>query len=255
MAYPTVLYGVPENLIYQLDTSVTPTPADMRAGKYPLGTQIVQQDGRKFRYAEAGGVALVVGNVITSAAIISTDINMTPAAGSVGDRLVTFTHGAATVVANYFAEGFVVMSVTPGGGDTYKLRGHLALQSAVAGDVVNLAAGQALRRAITTTTRVDLMANSYSKVIQSAGTTLTGAPVGVAISAIAATTGYGWLQTSGLCGVLTSGTNVVGLTVGVPLATAGAAGPIATDTSYPLGQVQSLAASGAWSSIILRLDA
>ena len=252
MALPSVIFGPPETMPYE----ITAIPAAQLAqkGRLPLGTQIVLQDGRKFRFCLAGGTLLVVGNVITTAAIISTDINMTAAAGAIGDSTISYTHGAATTVANYFSEGYVVVSVTPGGGDTYKIQEHIALTSGGTAEPFTLAPGQRLRRALTTTSRVDAMLHPYAFLIQSAATTLTGAPVGVAVSAISATTGTGWLQTAGLCGVLTSGTAVVGLTVGVPLGTAGAAGPIATDTSYPIGVVESLAASTAWSSIILHID-
>lgn len=255
MSYPVVIYGPPDSVPYELTTM--PAAQLAQKGNYPLGTQIIMQDGRKFRFccnSPLAAAALVVGNVITSKAIISTDIDLTPAAGAVGDRLATFTHGAATVVANHFSEGFLVVSVSPGGGDTYKIANHLALQNATAGDIVNFAAGHALRRALTTTSRLDLMTHPYAFVVQSAATTLTGAVVGVAVSAIAATNGTGWLQTAGSCGVLTSGTNVVGLNATVPLGTAGAAGPGATDTCSVIGTVQSLAATGAWSTILLTID-
>lgn len=254
-----ILYG-PESLAYAFHAAVSPAPGDngsggaiAQRGRWPLATQLVLQDGRKFRYSRAGGTTLVVGNVVTSAAIISTDINMTPAAGAADDRIITFTHGAATVVINYFAEGFAVISVTPGGGDTYKIASHAALQSAVAGDIVNLAPGQALRRALTTTSRVDLMAHPYDGAIQAAATTLTGMPIGIAIAAIT-NAQFGWLQTRGLVGVLGAGTLVVGANAVSPTGTAGAAGPSGASTSVDIGSVQSLAATTAWSSIFVTID-
>jgi len=253
-----VLYG-PDSQPYDFAAAVSPAPgtgADYgiaQRGAWPLGTQLELQDGRKFRYCLAGGTTLVVGNVITAAAIIATDINMTPAAGAIGDRLITFSHGAATVVLNYFAEGYAVISVTPGGGDTYKIANHLALRNATAGDIVNLAPGNALRRALTATSRLDLMAHAYAGVIQAAATTLTGAPVGVAVAAIT-NAQFGWLQTRGLVGVLGAGDLVVGANAVSPTGTAGAAGPSAASTSVDIGIVQSLAASAAWSSIYLLID-
>ena len=74
--------------------------------------------------------------------------------------------------------------------------------------------------ALTTDSRVTLIFNPWSKVIQSP-TTLTGAPVGVAIYPIASGE-YGWVQTHGPCGVLISGTPGAGLPVGVPHSVAGA---------------------------------
>lgn len=252
MSWPNVLYG-PEGEQYSTYTAATTSP-NSRGGRWPLGTQLVLQDGRKFRFAEAGASTLVVGNALTGVVPLSTDVGLTAAAGVVGDRLITFTHGAATVVANFFAEGFAIISVTPGGGDTYKISDHLALQNATAGDIVNLAAGHALRTALTTTSRLDLISHPYSKVIQSPATTVAAVPVGVAITA--PTTGkFCWVQTRGPVGVLTSGTAIAGDVVGTGLGTAGAVGPIAALATQPIfGTVIRAAASGAWSSINLTID-
>jgi hypothetical protein len=256
MSFPTVIFGPPDSMPYEIYTGVA---AAARKSRLPLGTQLVTQDGRKFRFVMNGGALLVVGNVINSAIGIATDEDLTPAAGAVGDRLITFTHGAATTIANYFSEGIAVISVTPGGGDTYKISQHDALRNATAGDVVNLDAGHALRRALTTTSRVDLCANPYAFVIQAPVTTITSPPVGVAVSAITATTGAGWVQTAGVCGVLTSGTVIIGNRVVNP---AGAAGAIAPETGVignvkievPVGTVLKVAATTAWSTIMLNID-
>ena len=89
-------------------------------------------------------------------------------------------------------------------------------------------------------------------------TTLTGIPIGVAVSAIASAS-FGWLQTRGPCGVLTDDTVVVGNRVVVPSAAAGAAGPetaVAANSAIEvtIGNVMVLAATTAWSTIFLRLD-
>lgn len=256
MSYPNVIFGPPDSMPYDMYSIVA---AQAQKGRFPLGTQLVMQDGRKFRFAVNGGVALVVGNVISQVLGLSTDEDNTVAAGAVGDRLITFTHGAATTVANFFSEGYAVISVTPGGGDTYKISDHLALQNATAGDVVNLGPGHALRRALTTTSRMDLCSNPYAFVIQDAVTTNAALPVGVAVSALAATSGSGWLQTRGICGVLTAGTVIGGNRVVVPTGTAGACGPetaVAANSKIEttIGIVALVGATGAWSSIMLTLD-
>jgi hypothetical protein len=232
----------------------------VRKSRFPLGTMIILQDGRKFRFAMNGGSALVPGDVIQSAVPIATDVGLTPAVGAIGDRLITFTHGAATTIANYFSEGYAVISITPGGGDLYKINDHLALTNATAGDVVNLAAGYALRRALTVAnSKVDLIPNPYCFVVQMPSTPITAALAGVAVSAVTATTGAGWLQTWGPVGVLTSGTQVAGNRTIVPLATGGAAGPMTatattSDNQVTIGHVLKVAASGAWSTINLTLE-
>ena len=259
-----ILYG-PDSEPYNLYSAVSPAPGDngsggqiAQRGVHPLGKQLILADGRKFRFALNGATLLVVANVIQGAAALSTSEDLTPAAGAVDDRIITFTHGGATTVINLFAEGYGVISVTPGGGDTYKIASHAALRNATAGDVINLSPGNALRRALTTTSRLDLARHPYGGVLQVPVTTITAVPVGVAVSAIAAS-GFGWLQTRGTCGVLQDSTAVVGTEAVVPSAAAGAAGPY-TDTEansnieIPIGQVLVVAASGAWSTVLLNLD-
>jgi len=252
LAYPTVLYGT-DNQAYEIYNA----SGVFGNSRYPLGTQLCLQDGRKFRFTMAGASTLTVGDVLTAMVPLTTDLNMTPAVGAVGDVLITFTHGAATTVANFFAEGYAVISVTPGGGDTYKVLGHLALTSAAAGDIVNLAPGNALRRALTTTSRLQLINHPYSRVIQAPGTTLAAAPVGVAISA-PTTLKYCFVQTRGVCGVLGSGTNISGTRAVVGVA-AGAASPetavaATSKLEVTIGTVVAAAATAAWSSIFLTID-
>ena len=259
-----ILYG-PDSEPYSLYSAVSPAPGDngsggqiAQRGEHPLGHQLVLQDGRKFRFTLNGGTLLVVGDVVQTAAALSTSVDNTPAAGAADDRIITFTHGAATTAINLFAEGYAVISVTPGGGDTYKIASHAALRNATAGDVVNLSPGNALRRALTTTSRMDLVRHPYQAVLQVPVTTNTGLPVGVVVAALAAS-GFGWLQTRGPVGVLTDSTLIAGNEAVVPSAAAGAAGPF-TDTEatsnieIAIGQALAVAASGAWSTINLSLD-
>ena len=248
MAYPTLLYGT-DNQAYEIYNA----SGVFGNSRYPLGTQLMLQDGRKYRFSMAGASTLVPGNAITSVVPIATDVNLTAVATAAGARVVNFTHGAATVVANYFAEGYVVVSVTPGGGDPYKILDHLALTSSGA-DLVNLAPGNSVRTDLTTTSRVDLINHPNSRVIASPATTVAAVPVGVAISA-PTTLRFCFLQTRGVCGVLTSGTAIAGNVVGTGLGTAGAVGPIAALATQPIfGTVVRAAATGAWSSIFLTID-
>lgn len=259
MAYPTIMFG-PESEVYNEYAAVSPAPGNngsggpiAQRGVLPLGQQLILQDGRKFRFCLAGGTALVVGNVLTSAAIITTDQSMACAATAANSRTITFTHGAATVVINYFAEGYGLITVTPSGGEIYKIASHAALTSG-GSDTVNLAPGHAVRTALTTTSDLSLMAHPYAGVIQAAVTTLTGAPVGVAVKAITANY-FGWVQTAGPACVLTIGTLVVGANAVSPTGTAaGACGPSGASTSVNIGRVQMLEATTEWSGIDLAID-
>lgn len=253
-----ILYG-PESEVFNTYAVVSPAPPDGYAGgpimfrhRQALGTQLVLQDGRKFRFAAAGASTLVIGNVLTSGVLTASQQDLTPAAGAVDARSVSLTTGASSA-RNLFAEGFLQASVTPGIGQTYKIAGHPVMTSG-AGDLVFLAPGHALREAITTSTRFNLVDNPFFRVIQSPATTVASAPVGVAISAPTTLRGC-WIQTRGPCGVLGSGTLIAGNVVGTGLGTAGALGPIAALATQPIiGWAMFASASGAASPIYLTLD-
>ncbi len=266
MSYSTILYG-PDSEAYELYSVSAPAPGDNGPGGpiayrgiHPLGKQLVLEDGRKFRFTLAG-VLMVPGDTEQAAAALTTSENLAPDADqAVGDRILTFTHGGATTAINFFAEGYATMSVTPGGGDIYRIASHLALTNATSGDVVNLAPGNALRRAITTGgTKIDLTRNPYAGTIEIPGGVLTGAPMGVAVSAIASG-GTGWLQTRGACGVLGEGTLLPGTPASVPAANdAGSIGVETpdsdeSDVEVTIGTVMTVAADTKWSTVFLMLD-
>jgi len=223
--------------------------------RWPYGTKLELQDGRSFRFAKAGGTLLVIGDLLTAAANVANDVGRTGIAAAAGSRAPTLTLGGATT-ANLYAEGFWNTSVAPGGGESRKIDNHLAGTTAV---VFNLAPGHSIGTAVTTTSRIDLIRNPYDGVIQTPVTTTTGAPNGVAVSAIAATTGCGWIQTKGMAAVLTSGSVVLGSPVN-NIQVAGAVGPPENTTvatlakQHVVGICQRVAAGGAWSSVLLSLE-
>ncbi len=249
-------------------------------GPYPLGTQLVFKDGRKFRYASVGATSLAVGDVQQAAANVTTDLAMSSTVSTsinpyngkatdhaVGGTAIGFTHGAATTIANFFAEGFVVLTVAPGGGDYYKIASHVALSSGAATpiDVVNLWPGHSIRTAlVNTATHVSLFQHPYSRVIQSPVTTPTNVIVGVSPIALTGASGrgnFGWLATRGPCAVMTSGTVVIGATVtGTGARNGGAANQLVTKTGSTqaiennIGVVMRVSADGAWSWIFLQID-
>ena len=269
MAFPTILYG-PESEAYNGDGATagigfgvrSPAPGDNGSGGpiayihvLPLGKQLVLEDGRKYRFASAGGSTLVIGNVVCGPVNTTSQQNLTAAAGAVNDKIATMTTGAASAI-NTFAEGFLITSVTPGAGQCYKIASH-ALMTSGAGDIVNFAPGVALRVATTTSTKYDLILNPYKGAVQAPATTLASPPVGVAI--VAATTLRGcWIQTRGIAAVLGSGTNIAG-TRAVTGVGAGAASPetataATSKLEVTIGITHFAAATTAWSTIFLTLD-
>lgn len=259
MAFPSILFG-PESEVFNAYSAVSPAPGNngeggpvAQRGRYPLGQQLVLPDGRKFRFALNGGSTLVVGEVQGSAAIITTDQSMTAVAAAVGARTISFVHGAATVVINYFAEGYAIISLTPGLAETYRIASHAALTSSGT-DTVNLAPGHAVRTALTATSDISLLANPYAGVVVVAAT-IAQPPVGVA--KVALTSGqFGWLQTRGPCGVICTGTMTIGSPAVMLLSggTAGTPAPASAATQPQVGLVQMVEATGEASGLILTMD-
>lgn len=185
-----------------------------------LGAQMFTRDGRAFRYVKAGAADLVVGNVIQAPAQVTTHQQLTPAVAAIGARTITVTLGASNAAtANQYAGGWAIIDTTPGLGYAYPIASHPAANAA-ASLVLTLQPDALVQVALTASSRVSLVPNPYSAVIQSPVTTLTGSVVGVAVAPIPANQ-YGWVQTSGPGAVLVAGTPGVGLAVVVPGTAAG----------------------------------
>lgn len=185
--------------------------------KHSLGARAQTNDGRVFRYCQAGGADLVAGNVIQSSAPVTAHLANTPPAVAIGATAFTYTPGAATGAANLYAEGYLQVDTTPGNGYTYQVAGHAAIASSTAFTLVLV---DPIQVALTTSSRVGLLANAYKNVIQTP-TTQTAAVVGVAPYVIP-TTQYGWLQTWGPASVLINGTPAITAPVVNSATTAGA---------------------------------
>lgn len=186
---------------------------------HQLGAKVADKSGRTFRYAKAGASALVAGNVLQAPAQVTTHQAMTPSAAALGASTVSATLGATNaIVADQYAQGFLVVSTGPGNGYAYEILSHPACAASTA-CVFTLS--EPLKVALTTSSRVDLVMNPYKGVIQTPVTTLTGAAVGIAVHPAAASE-FCWIQTSGVAPVLIAGTPAVGAAVVVPATAAGA---------------------------------
>ncbi len=261
MSSSEILYG-PNSMAYDTYAVATPAPGFYTDGRiayrhqHPLGKQLVTIDGRKFRFGAAGASTLVIGNMLTAGVLTASQQDLAPAAGAVGDRSVSLTTGASTA-RNVFAEGFLQASVTPGIGQTYLIGSH-DLMTSGAGDIVYLAAGHALREAITTSTRFNLVDNPYFRAIQMPATTVASQLLGVAVSAPTTLRGC-WIGTRGAFGILVAGTVIAGNRVVAPMGTAGAVGPetataATSKIETTVGFCMFASASGAASPIFLTLD-
>ena len=172
-----------------------------------LGALYVAPDGiRKYRYVLAGASALVVGNVVQAAAEDTGDQAITPTAAAIGATQIV-TSSTMTVTANQYAGGYVTVTVTPGLGNTYRIKSHAAYTSAAA----TFELEEPIQVALTTTSRLDFVPNPFNGVV-ACPTTRTSAVVGVAVNDITAAQ-YGWVQVAGPCNVLNDAAGA--LTVGV----------------------------------------
>lgn len=218
---------------------------------YPLGSQLCFQDGRKYRFASCGGSTLAVGDLLQGAAGVSGDRAQAGVANAIGQRSPTVTNTNPTTV-NLYQEGYLVIDTTPGGGELYVINDHAAIAAATG--TYNLAAGHAIRTALTTASTTTLVKNPYKLVIQMPATTATGPVCGVAVKAL--TSGqFGWVQTAGMAAVLANGTLVIGDTASTTRAAAGAVGPRvnATGIEFQAGVV--VAVGVTWTIVKLTLDA
>lgn len=158
-------------------------------------------DGRKYRYALAGGVTLAPGKICVAAAHVANHVNIVVAAAvAAGAQKVTATLGATAATAEQYSDGYLVVNDAAGEGINYLISGHAAVASA---GVISVNLAEPVEVALTTSSEVSLIANPYSAVIVAPGA-VAHRPVGVPNVSIT-NAYYGWLQTGGDCSVLSDG--------------------------------------------------
>jgi hypothetical protein len=210
----TVLTGASVSIVGQDSFTSSSTQA------HNLGSYAETNDGRGYRYCLMGAVSSVPGKIYQSSATDAT--NLTPVGGlgvsaavAVGGTSVTIST-STTLAANLLANGYLVTDVTPGQGYTLGIKGN-TVTAGVAGAVIYL--DDPIPVALTTSSKVVLAQHPYANVVVYPASP-TGVAVGVANNAIITNAQYGWLQTHGICGVLSGVATSV--TAGVPVTTSGA---------------------------------
>ena len=213
-----------------------------------FGEIIFSNDGRAFRYCGAGATALIAGQLQQSPAQDTGTQNMTAVAAAVDDLSIVSTT-TVTVTANEYAEGFILVAVTPGVGRLYKIKGHIAYTAAA--PTFNLAEG--VRVALTTTSRLDAMANPFNDLVV-APTTYTSAAAGAAVHPIAIDE-FGWIQVGGVANLLADGALVVGEPVIRSNGTAGSVEPTTTTFTVQgyVGNAKSGVATTEYGAVDLKL--
>lgn len=260
---------MPSPILYGPPSQARDTHTSTQGQRWPLGTLLVLQDGRRFRYAKMGSTAGVAGSLYQSEVPDGDhDTLATAANGAVGDRTITITNGSDAIEADLYAEGYAVMeqvAANAGGGRAYKIEAsHDAISGSVSG-AIPLAAGEGVEEAfVAGTGTVTLVKSPYDDVIIHPSPP-TAAIVGVAAADIPAS-GFGWLQVHGPCACLIEGTMVIGTLVSPSDGTDGAlesAGLLVTNSApkaveihelIPVGVCMEVAPSGDAGMVFLLLD-
>lgn len=220
---------------------------------HPLGTRGYTSDGRRFRYAQIGAVDTVAGSLYQGAVPLANHLANTPPAVAIGAKSFTYTPGATAGAANLYAEGYLQVDTTPGNGYTYQVSGHAAITSATA---FTLYLVDPIQVALTTSSRVGLLPNSFKNVVVTP-TTNTAAVQGWA-PAIVATTAYGWLHTWGPVSALINGTPAITAPVVNSATTAGAVDKWTTAAAdvavTPVGFMLQVGVSAKCNFVMARLD-
>ena len=165
--------------------------------KEMLGARRETPDGRIYRYAKAGAVALVAGACGQAAAYVANHAELNCAATAIGANVVTVTLGGTAVTLNQYRDGYLLVNKGTGIGYTYHIESHAA-QATTTGDV-DIVLSDTVRIALVAsgTSEVTLHYNKFDVVTES--TTVELVPIGIA-PRVVPISNYYWAQTGGYCG-------------------------------------------------------
>ena len=200
---------------------------------FPLGSQLLYGN-TTYRYCKMAAVAVTAGKCVTHAASIAHHFDLTPTAGvAAGETAISVETAGTDITLNQYAGGYLYVNDAAGEGQMLRIRSNPAHDHSADPSIV-ITTYDDLATAITTSSRITLIADPLSALIGQAATT-TGATMGVTVVDMAASH-FGWMAVSGPATVLTSGTLVVG-NHAVPLGAVGAVGPAAGDVIQVIGTV------------------
>ncbi len=185
-------------------------------GPHMLGTRMVLDDGRVFRYSKSGAAAITIGKVcghqvipanLGSDNLCSGAAARTTAQWDAGTHtvIVATTASATTafhIYANRYDDGYLWVTDQGGEGQLLQIRTHgVSTSSGSTGVTFTMYDEDLLTVALTTASQYGLLPNIYSRVLTHA---VNGAGVAIGVAPIAVGANkYFWLQTWGPCPVLT----------------------------------------------------
>jgi len=210
---------------------------------FPLGTKLVYGQ-RTFRYAFMNG-AVTAGKLLQQAPHVANHINMTitnaDADGAtfshaVGSTTISVETNGTNLVANEFADGYLLVNDQEGEGQLLRIKSHPAHVHGTDPTAIFTTYDPLTTAIVKNSSQVSAHHNVYNHVII-APTAETGAVVGATIIDMA-DDNYGWVQTNGPAGLLAGATMVLGHKFMRSDGTAGAVMPDNGDDLTPqLGQV------------------
>lgn len=220
--------------------------------RWPLGTQMMLDDGRTYRFGFTGSGAATAGLLFQSEVPDANfDTLAVPAATSTyntaGLRALRVTLPANAIVKDLWAEGYAVTEAAAGAGEgyAYKIVSH---PLSAGSEDVTFTLKTALKHTLNTSDKVTFIPNQGDRVIVHPAPP-TAAIYGVAAGAIAASN-YGWFAVRGPQPVLVVGTHVIGggliatgTVTGSPDGSVEAAGTAITTTAATIAQITELTGS------------
>lgn len=205
----------------------TTMPWDISSSQeFDLGTMLELSDGRRYAYALAGATidaGLLAQSALYGGSAATVQHDLTPSAAAIGAETVFITTVTDSTVKDLYKGGYIVVSDGGGSigqGEMYGCVGNLA---SGAGALTTFTLDRPLTTAWTSSTRVCLHVNPYSKVIIAAATTPTGFVLGIPNVSLT-NAYYGWLQTWGWCNSLNKTALTMGASVITDLGAAGSTG-------------------------------
>ncbi len=199
-----------------------------------VGQKFLTADGRTLALVQNGAVALAAGVLVQAPAEVTAfqKLAMTvptayPATAGLSQLLVT--NGSTVLNINQFAGGFLIVASGTGIGQTLRIGSH---QPAANGATFVVTLEDPIITTLDATSKISLLANPYDGVLINP-TTATGAPVGVSLYPLAASTAPSFNATTGA--LTTAGTAQYGFIVTHGFASCLIDSTV-TNVGYPLGR-------------------
>lgn len=196
MPFPHVVWG---SEFESVKTSTTK--------RLPLGTQMVAEDGRCFRYCENGGAAQVVGKLYQSEVPLADGLNEVVGTIAAGQTVLTAV-GATT--GNYnidiLVDGYCYSLTAASLGPCNRIKSNTLITAGAATGTITLY--EPLDVALGAADTISYTKNPYMDVIIHPSPP-TAMVCGVAVKAHAQDV-FGFLATKGPCRVLVDGTHIAG---------------------------------------------